>query len=138
MKKNIVIGFIAVFVFFELASYLIHGVLLGPAWASVKSVRPDMARLMWVYHVTTLVSAFFFTFIFSKGYEGKGMGEGIRYGTYIGLWLGIPMAYGTYGMFDIGYSLTVQWFLYAVVQYIIGGIILGLIFKPKSAQPAKA
>ena len=90
---------------------------------------------MWMYYVMGLIGSFFFTFIFSKGYEGKGIAEGVRYGLYIGIWMSMGMAYGTYSMVAIPYSLALQWFLYGVVEYVIGGIILALVFGKKATAP---
>lgn len=83
-----------------------------------------------------VVGAFFFSFIFSKGYEGKGILEGVRYGLYIGIWMSIGMAYGTYAMIAIPDSLALQWFIYGVIEYVIYGILLALVFGKK--QPAAA
>ena len=90
-----------------------------------------MMSLQWIYVVITLIGSFFFAFIFSKGYEGKGIAEGVRYGLYIGIWMSVGMAYGTYAMIAIPYSLALQWFLYGVVEYILAGIVLALVFKSK-------
>ncbi len=138
MNKKLWIGFVLVFVAMEILSFVVDGLLLGAAYMSVKIWRADMASFMWIYHVIMLVGAFFFTFIFSKGFEGKGIPEGIRYGLYIGIWMSIGMAYGTYAMVDIPYSLALQWFVYGIIEYIIYGIILALVYqsKPKEAPAA--
>jgi hypothetical protein len=83
---------------------------------------------MWVYQVLMIVGAFFFVFIFSKGYEGKGVMEGVRYGLYIGIWMGLGFAYGTYAMIAIPYSLAMTWFIGAIVQYVLAGIVAALVF----------
>jgi hypothetical protein len=75
-----------------------------------------------------VVSAFFFVFIFSRGYEGKGLLEGVRFGLYIGVWMGIGFAYGTYAMIPIPYSLALSWFVSTLVQYSVAGIIASLLF----------
>ncbi|MBM4159703.1 MAG: hypothetical protein FJ217_01245 [Ignavibacteria bacterium] len=109
----------------------------APTYESLKDVsRPDIESKMWIYHVAMLIGAFFFSFVFSKGYEGKGIVEGVRYGFYIGVWLSTGMAYGTYAMIAIPYSLALQWFIYGVIQYIIFGILLALVFKKKPAPEA--
>jgi hypothetical protein len=137
MKKKMWLGFVAVFIVFEILDYLLYSVILGSSMAEMKGMRPDADRLRWVYVVITLVGSFFFSFIFSKGYEGKGIGEGIRYGTYIGIWLSIGMAYGTYAMIEMPYRLAIQWFVAGIIEYIIGGIVLALVFKSKAMEPAK-
>lgn len=129
MNKKLLTGFLVVFVLSEVMMFLIHGVLLTSAYEAAKDAfRPDMESLMWVYHVLAVIGAFFLTFIFSKGYEGKGIMEGVRYGLYIGIWMGAGMAYGSYSMIDIPYSLALQWFFYSIVEYIVYGIALALVF----------
>jgi hypothetical protein len=138
MGKKVLYGFIVVFVLMELVSYIEDGLILSSTYQSLQNLwRPDMESKMWIFHVIMLVGAFFFSFIFSKGFEGKGVMEGVRYGLYIGIWMSIGMAYGTYSMIAIPYSLALQWFIYGVIQYVIYGIALALIFG-KKPQPAAA
>ncbi|MEW5799083.1 MAG: hypothetical protein AB1728_08760 [Bacteroidota bacterium] len=137
--KKVLIGFVAVYIAMSIMDFLIHGVILASAYEATKDLwRPDMQSLMWIYYVIGLVGSFFFSFIFSKGYEGKGIAEGARYGLYIGIWMSIGMAYGTYGMIAIPYAMAMQWFLYGIVEYVIGGIILALVFGKKEAAPTTA
>jgi hypothetical protein len=137
MNKKFWQGFVAVFITSEILNYIVNGMILMSAYDSLKSLwRPDMMSLMWVYHVLMVVGAFFFTLIFSKGYEGKGIAEGIRYGLYIGIWMSIGMAYGTYAMIAIPYSLALQWFIYGIIQYVIMGIVVALVYKTKPKPAA--
>jgi hypothetical protein len=104
-----------------------------------KIMRPEseMNSMMWIYYVVYIIQAFFFTFIFSKGYEGKGIMEGVRYGLYMGLLMATPMAYASYAMYPMPYSLALQWFIYGIIQYIILGVIIALVYKNKpAATPA--
>ena len=89
--------------------------------------------------VAQLFFAFFFTFIFSKGYEGKGLMEGLRYGLYVSLMMNVQAAYMTYATMPVPYMLALKWFLYGTVQYLIYGAILAMIYgtKPAGATPAK-
>jgi len=129
--KRFIWASIAVFVAFEISSAIIHsGILaktyqaLGPIW------RPDMMSLMWIYHVGSLVLAFLFTYIFIKGYENKGIAEGVRYGIVMGLFANIPYAFYDYAMFPLPLSLCLQWFVYGMIEFIIVGIIVAAIYKP--------
>jgi hypothetical protein len=137
MNKKVWLGFIVVLVLMEVVSYVVHTLILGATYESLKSLwRPDMQSHIWMYQVISVIGAFFFTFIFSKGYEGKGLAEGIRYGLYIGIWMSVGMAYGTYAMIAIPYSLALQWFIYGVISYVIYGIALAMVFGKKAAPPA--
>jgi hypothetical protein len=137
MNKKVWLGFIVVLVLMEIASFVIDYLILGSTYQSLQSLwRPDMASKMWIYHVIMVIGSFFFSFIFSKGYEGKGIAEGIRYGLYIGIWMSVGMAYGTYAMIAIPYSLALQWFIYGIITYVIYGIALALVFGKKESAPA--
>jgi hypothetical protein len=129
MNKKLLLGFIAVLVVFEVVSFVVNGVMLMSAYEATKSLwRPDMMSLLWVFHVIMVIGAFFFVLVFSKGYEGKGIMEGIRYGLYIGIWMGVGYAYGTYGMIAIPYSMALIWFVTTVIQYMLAGIVVAVIF----------
>ena len=129
MHKKVPIATALVFVTFAIFNFLVHGLILGPAYMGMESLwRPDYERLMWVYHVINLVGAFFFVFVFSKGYEGKGTMEGVRYGLYMGIWMGIGYAYGTYAMIAIPYWMAATWFWTNILQYIIAGIVAAALF----------
>jgi hypothetical protein len=136
MTKKFWLAFVAVFITAELLDWVVYSFILGSAFSTLPVWRADMNSLMWIYPVITLVGSFFFTFIFSKGYEGKGIAEGIRYGLYVGIWLSIGMAYGTYGMVNIPYGLTLQWFILGVLVYIIMGIVASLVYGKKAAPAA--
>jgi NADH:ubiquinone oxidoreductase subunit 6 (subunit J) len=134
--KRVLVGAVVCFILFQLMSLVVDQWYLASEYEAAKSVwRPDMDRLMWVYFVLSAVGSFFFAFIFSKGYEGKGSIEGVRYGFYIGVWMSMGMAYGTYAMIAIPYSLAVKWFLTGILQYMIAGWVLAIVFArlaPKS------
>jgi uncharacterized membrane protein len=116
---------------------LLHGVILGPTYATMQNVwRPDMMEKMWILHIVKIVVAFMFTFIFSKGYEGKGPWEGVRYGCYVGLMLSMGFAFGSYASFNISCQIAWQWFIFAMVEYIIAGIALAMVFGKKSKEPS--
>jgi len=133
MNKKFWMAFIAVFITAEVLDFVLYSLVIGSAFSSLPVWRADMRSLQWIYVVITLVGSFFFTFIFSKGYEGKGIAEGIRYGLYIGIWLSIGMAYGTYAMVNIPYGMTLEWFLLGVLTYIVMGIVASLVYGKKPA-----
>lgn len=136
MNKKLWIGFVAVFIAWSALAFVIHGVLLSSVYGSedmMKIWRPDMQSKMWVFHVVTVVTSFFLTLIFSKWYTGRGVVEGVQFGIYSGFLMATPMAYSSYAMYPIPYSLALQWFLYGMVHFLILGIILALVFGKKQA-----
>ncbi len=130
--KRFVSALIVVFVLFEITNYLVHGVILASTYQSegVRSVfRPDMMSNMWIIWLTDLIWCFFFVFFFVKGYENKGVMEGLRYGFYMGLFFSLVVAYQGYAIHPIPYSLAFQWFIYGLIQSLILGCTSSLIYK---------
>jgi hypothetical protein len=142
MNKKLWVGFIAVYVGMVVTNLIIHVGLLASAYHTeemMKLMRPEADAKTWIFFVTSAIISFFFTLIFSKGYTGKGMGEGIRYGLYVGLLMATPMAYDSYASYPLPYSLALQWFIYGMIQYIILGAIVAMVYgKSGSTQGAAA
>jgi len=127
--KKVLIGAVVVFVVLEVLDFLIHGVILASSYSATPDIwRPDMMDVKWILHIVKIVIAFFFALIFSKGYEGKGVVEGIRYGLYVGIMMGVGMAYGTYTIIAISCALAFQWLLFSVFEYIIAGIGVAMVY----------
>lgn len=138
MSKKVWLGFIAAFVAMVVLELIIHGFILGSTYRSdelARLWRPDMESKMWIMYVVYVIMSFFLSLIFSKGYEGKGIGEGFRFGLYVGLLLATPMAYSSYAIYPIPYSLAFQWFIYGLIEYIIIGILLALVFGKTRTAP---
>jgi hypothetical protein len=140
MNQKFWIAFIVVYVVMVLTNYVIYDPLLGSMFTSepmASMMRPQEEGKMWVHFMTAAVASFFFTLIFSKGYEGKGIAEGVRYGIYVGLLVALPMAYDSYAAYKMPYALAMQWFIYGLIQYIILGVVVaGLYGRKSTAAPA--
>ncbi len=129
--KRFIWASIAVFFAFEVMAAIVHMVILRKAYEALAPVwRPDMTSLLWILHVGSLILAFLFTYIFVKGYENKGILEGIRYGIIIGLFANIPYGFYEYAMYPLPFSLCLQWFIYGMIEFVICGIIAAAVYKP--------
>jgi len=134
--KRLLLAALAAFIFLQLADLLIH-------WVILKGVYEDlMARgifrsagvicgYIWVEIIMTALFSLFFTYIFVKGYEGKGILEGVRYGIVIGFFWIFVNAYSAFVVIDIPYALVWYWIIAGFIQTIIAGILVALIYKPK-------
>lgn len=137
MNKKVGIGALVVFVIIGVFGYIIHGLLLSAEYEATASLWRPMAEMkMWIFYVGYVFIAYFFTLVFSKGYEGKGLMEGVRYGTYIAMIVSLPAAYGMYGMMEVPYSLALKWFLGGWVEFILCGIALTFVFGSKKEAAA--
>lgn len=130
LNKKIWIGFVTVFVTTQLIEGLVGFILLGPAYGHGSHIwRPIGEIKLWMLPVTGAFFSFFFVFIFSKGYEGRGLLEGVRYGTYAALMIVLPHAYNSYATLQMPYSVALQWFLSGTIEYIVAGTLLSAAFR---------
>ncbi len=132
-KRWLLITIVIAFVSTALES-IMHPVFLGKAYEATASVwRPmaDINKLMPYGFVSSLIVAYLLVFIYHKGYEGKraGLAEGLRFGFIIGLFTSIPMSVWTYVMFPITKSIAIGWFFIGMIDMMIIGTIIGLLYK---------
>jgi len=124
----------AAFVVMAVLEFVINGVLLAGIYKQTASVwRPeaDMVALSWLFWLAYLVMAPVFTLIYSQGHESnkEGIGQGLRFGFYLGLLTAIPMNLIWYTVLPIPASLAVYWAIAGMVEMIAMGITVGLIYK---------
>jgi hypothetical protein len=128
--KRLILASIAVFVIIQAIDWLVHGVLLSGWYTEIKGVwRPDMMDLMWVMMLGSLFFSFMFVFIFTKGYEGRGVMEGVRYGLLIGLLLYVSGMLGQYVMYPIPLGMALIWAGYGIVEMVIAGAAAAAIYR---------
>lgn len=131
-----IIAVIAVFIILEVTSFLVHSIILSKTYEGLANVfRPmeEMNSRMWRMWIADLVWSFFFVFIFIKGYQNKGILEGIRYGIYIAMFMNFVAAVAQNVVYPVPYTLALQWFIYGFIQSILLGVVTALIYKPKAA-----
>lgn len=134
--KKMIIAVIAVFIILEVTSFLVHSIILSKTYEGLANVfRPmeEMNSRMWRMWIADLVWSFFFVFIFIKGYQNKGILEGIRYGIYIAMFMNFVAAVAQNVVYPVPYTLALQWFIYGFIQSILLGVVTALIYKPKAA-----
>ncbi len=134
--KKLLIAFVAVYVVSQTCGYIVHQVWLGPTYASLAQVwRPEaeLQSKMWIMFVTGAFFSFFFCYVFARGYEGKGLAEGARYGAIIGLFFGISNSFDSYVIYPIPYSLALKWFLSTLAYCVVIGIVAAALYKPAKA-----
>ena len=132
-NKTFWIGFAAVFVIFQVLGFVVHTVLLADTYESFAAgFRPQeaMFSIMWMMTLGQAAYLFVFCYVFTKGHEGKGIAEGIRFGILLGLFLAIPMAVEQYVVFPISGSLAIIWFASSLVFLIVCGAVFAAIYKP--------
>ncbi len=128
--KRFLLTALAVLIVHQVLGFIIHQVLLTPYYQETYALwrMPEEINMGLIYLVA-LVWALLFTYIFTKGYEGKGLMEGIRYGLLVGLLISVPMAFSTYAVQPITLSLAITWFVYGTIQVVACGLTAALVYE---------
>lgn len=143
IDKRFWMGFIVVYIFWQAIGFLVHGILLRDTYANMWQVfRPEgqMNGMMWMMFVSSALYLLLFCYIFTKGYEGKGIAEGVRYGLLMGLFMAIPMSIDQYVVYPLSPNIVVIWFVSGVVSFVLAGAIFAVIYRPSArvTSPAAA
>ncbi len=128
--KRTILAVLAVFVTWSVLDFIIHGLILGSAYAATSALWRPMAEMKTgLMYVTVLIAAAAFVFIYARFIAEKGVKTAVLYGLVFGIGEGTAMGYGSYSVMPIPYSMAFVWFLGSVVEAAIGGLVAGLIIK---------
>ena len=126
----------AAFVFDALYGYLVYGVLLASQFASYPDVyRPatDTSHFP-VLFAAIFVGAVVAAYIYAKGYEGgSGVAEGARFGAALGAFVGGYVTLINWAVLRIGRSLALSMVAAAFVEWLLVGLVIGLVYKPAAS-----
>ncbi len=135
-NKTFWIGFVAVFVVMQGLGYVIHEVMMGDTYERLASIfRPEaeMYDMMWMMMVSGAITIFMFCYIFTKGYEGKGIMEGVRFGALIGFLMAGPMAIDPHVIYPVPAEVASIWLISGIATLMIAGAVFAAIYKPDTA-----
>ncbi len=135
-NKTFWIGFVAVFVVMQGLGYVIHEVMMGDTYERLASIfRPEaeMNDMMWMMMVSGTITIFMFCYIFTKGYEGKGVMEGVRFGALIGILMAGPMAIDPHVIYPVPAEVASIWLISGIATLMIAGAVFAAIYKPDTA-----
>jgi len=137
--RRFVIASIVVAIAAFLTDGLIHQVLLKGAYENLTGLtatKEQMDKWFWLFILGRIAFGFLLARVFVWGYSNKGITEGIRFGFLMGLLVWVPLfcVYVTFLPYpkaiDIGEPFA------GVIQFLIYGVLLSLIYKPASESAA--
>jgi hypothetical protein len=128
--KKFLITTTLVYLAYEIIDFIIRNILLSDSYGALKTIwRPDVMQKMWVLYLTPIVFSVFFVLIYQRFQKGNGILDGLTYGIFTGLLITPLKIYNQYAFYPLTIGIANQWFVYGVMQYIICGIVVSLLYS---------
>jgi hypothetical protein len=130
--KKLVLTIVVVFIVANLTGFLIHAVLLGSDYMSIKEhYRPEGSEKMLFINLAYLAFAVGSVLAYAKGVENKPwMGQGLRFGLLMWLILTIPSFLIAYAVQPVPTMLMVKQVLFEGVDKVLLGVITAALYRP--------
>ncbi len=128
------IASLAAGVWIFLYGFVANVIILADYWAANASpglMRPEGEEIMWAIIASCLMQGLALGYIFTRGYENKGIGEGLRFGVLIA-WFVAAIYLLFYALQPWGTTSTLVAIATDGIMYLGAGVILALLYR---AQP---
>jgi len=113
--------------------FLIYGMLLAGEFGRYPAVyRPNDAPPVFLMTMFAgiFVAMLAAVVIYSKGIESTGgAAEGVRFGALLGVFVGILFSSISYGTLNIGRKLTAMMAVAGIVEWILVGTVIGVVYR---------
>ena len=129
--KRFALSVVAGFVFVFLYESVIHGMLLMDLYTEFAHLwrsEESMTKMVPFMSGMQLLFVLALGWIFTRHYENKGIGEGLRFGAYIGFFVGVTM-FSFYAFMPCSMTLAASWFITTFIEVVALGVIFALIYK---------
>ena len=133
--KRLIPAILVTFLFLVAYEWGFHGVFLKSLYETTPQLwRPQaiMPQYLPYLFAGQFFMAVFLGLVFSKGYENRGIGEGIRFGLLIGLLFAAGHLMW-YAVQPVPALLVLSWIIGGTLEMILAGILLAAICRPKAA-----
>ena len=151
--KRFWMAVIAVFIVALAYEFLVHGVILSGLYKPYTLVyghydphQPAVflppsgfgRAYLWLFHIAIYIAQFlfalFFTYIFTRGVEGKSwLGEGFRYGVLVWGLAILPSNVGMYSWSQTPGKILMWWIIFGLIECVILGWVCAAVYKKEPA-----
>lgn len=129
--KKIALTSLAVFVFIFIFEFIFHGCVLKSTYdATAHLWRPkaEMGSYMPFMTLGQIGFATLFTIIFTHGYKGTGIMEGVRFGLLIGIFTSFETLIW-YSVVPYPVTLVVAWILGGLLLCVGSGVVAAKVYS---------
>ncbi len=134
-RKLYIVAALAVFALMAVFGWLLNGVVLSELYDITKGVWRSQESRVSLYPLVFMeyfVVSFVFVALFVRGYRNKGWAEGVRYGLVFGAVMATSSSIEKFVLLDIPVQLALGWFMGILLEYMIMGVTVALIYKEES------
>ena len=141
--KRLALAAVGAFVVIFATEFVLHHLCLGEFYkAHAAWWRPEaqMQSMMHLMFLAQAVLAVLLPVVYAKGYEaGKnGLLQGLRFGLLMGLVGMVPYSLSNYVVYPYPSSLIISWFVGGMVEFLLAGLVIGVLYQPRSSGPVKS
>ncbi len=130
MLKRVVLPGVVVFAAWEIMDFVIHNVVLGDTYAATAQLwRPEAEMKFGLLGFVVLMGALTLVYVYAELVTVKSLNTALKFSLVIGLGIALGMSYGTYSVIPLPYSIALTWFLGAMAEYAVAGLIMGIMIK---------
>ena len=136
--RRLAVAIVAVFAGIWITDFLIHGLWLASIYRETASLwRPEaeMQKNMGWLMLGQLLAAATFVVLWAKGFAEKAC---LRCACMFGLFMGLFSQANTlitYAVQPLPAEIAIKWFVAALGQGVLGGILVFFVYKPKPTEP---
>lgn len=129
MNKKFLVSVVVIFVLSMGLGFLVHGVLLNPAYTQLQGLlfrTPQDAEAYFPYMLLAhVLISFGFVWIYQRGKEDKPfLGQGIRYGLAVAVLMTIPMYLIYYAVQPMPPALVYKQIVFDTLGVLLMGIVV--------------
>lgn len=135
-SKRFAFSMIGAFATIFMFESVFHGVVMMPAYAATASVwriEQEMRQLLPVSLLRQLLEAGILSWIFIRFFEAKGTADGLRYGLYLGLLMGI-VQFSSVVYLPIPFWMAGAWLAGQALLGTLIGLVLARIYSLTTAS----
>jgi hypothetical protein len=130
---RVVAAGVAATVWDSIYGFCVYGILLAPEFEKYPNVYrsaetgPSYLPLMFAGILVAMIAA---AFIYAKGYEGgSGVSEGTRFGFLLAVFVIGTFVGVSYATLNINKKITVMLAAAGFVEWLVAGVVIGLVYK---------
>lgn len=129
--KRYFLAVVSLFIFIFGYEFIVHGHLLMSMYGKTPNVWRNYSQMQNFipFNIGVMVFlSFWITFIFTQFFKSGGWKNGLYFGFYVGVLSGIQAA-GAYYYLPISFVLALAWFVFGVIESMVGGLLIGCIYR---------